>query len=248
MSVIFVVDSDAVEICSRLNAAWKRDGAEHACRPFLSPDAALAAMRGDVPALILLHHTWAGLTIRETLERVASVTADVRVVIFTGRALNMREVMECVRYGVCDYWQKSGDVDFSVWARQLSALCDSGANMMSRLSQATGSVLHLLDQAEAEAARLDRLSTENCALRATVRELRSKHNQEVRRAVIRAIEWAVSLGLLVTAFVTLLRFTGASVALIVVGMCAGFFLISQGKVTRAIVDFGNRVVELRKGH
>ena len=82
---------------------------------FSSPSAShlaafFEAMERAIPALVLLHHTWPGYSIASLLARIRKKSTNVRVVVFTGRELNLPEVVECVRNGVCDYWLVSSPV------------------------------------------------------------------------------------------------------------------------------------------
>ncbi|MBL8138374.1 MAG: hypothetical protein JNL48_17250 [Acidobacteria bacterium] len=193
MIKVLVVDADAQSLAVLLASAARSDGSTIQFRPFISPDPAIAAAKENAPDLVLLHHTWDGLTVRQVLERFANAAPDLRVIVFTGRELNLRELIECVRFGVCDYWQKTGDIDFVAWVRQISAYCDTDGSRMSTLSKSSGSARSLAAGAEAEIGRLEKAHAEQVALKSRVRELESKHYQQSRAAIVRGAEWTLYL-------------------------------------------------------
>jgi ActR/RegA family two-component response regulator len=239
---VYIVDADAKGLAADLNNIAKREG--HAVRyiPALTPDLLFEEMKAVPARLILLHHTWSGLTIAQVLERIKNATTDVRVVVFTGREPNMPELIECVRFGVCDYWLKSGSIDPIAWSRQISNYCDSSSYTLDVLARTSGSVMGLLKEAESNSGRVKGLEIQIRGLEKKLQQKTSALARDTRKSIARGVEYIVCISVLALVFLILASQTSVKAAGIMVGIFLLFFLFLQGKIAEAIIDWGRKRV------
>ena len=237
MNIVYIVDRDAKELAAEFNAIARRDGHAVQYRAAQTPERLFEEMDNAQPRLILLHHTWTGYTIESLLDRIRKKTADVRVVIFTGRELNMPELIECIRNGACDYWQKSGAVDTMAWARQIVTYCDSEMFTLERLSRPSRTVISLLSMAESNLSEVSSLRSQVEVLEQKLAAEKGGVNRDVVLAVVRVCEIVVYLFVLALVFISVSHYTSQWAAGGLVILFAVFFLFLHGRIEMAWLDW-----------
>ncbi len=237
MSTVAIVDADAKGLASSLNGIAKKEGHPIHYSAIDTPDRLFDRLAAEEHCLILLHHTWEGLSIGQLLERIRSITTKVRVIVFTGREPNLRELIECVRFGVCDYWLKRGTIDATAWSRKIGMFCASETYTLETLGRPSGSTLELLKEADINSGKIATLQTQKTALEAELTSSRSEENRETRKSVYRMIEYTVCILLLGLVYWFAATRTSQNSALILVGIFAVFFLFLQGRIALAIFDW-----------
>jgi DNA-binding NtrC family response regulator len=239
---VIVVDTDAEGLAQALNRVAKHEGHPVEYQAAATPDLLFARMDSAIPQLVLLHHTWSGLPVADLISRIQIKSADTRVLVFTGRELDLREVIECVRLGVCDYWKKAGSFDELVWSRRISSYCASEVYTLRALAQPSGSVLGLLKKAEADSGHLRQLTSQVESLQRSLDEARSEDGRQMRGALSRGVEFLAVFIFLTIAFVTLAQVVSHRVAALVVVSFQVSFLFFQGRIAEALVEWrGGRV-------
>lgn len=244
MHSVFVVDQDARDLAVEFNRVAKREAHQIRYSGFLTPEELFEEMKRVVPTLILLHHTWPGYSMPQLLERVRTKAAHVRVVVFTGRELNVPELVECVRNGVCDYWQRSGGMDPGVKARQIATYCESEAFTLESLSRPSGAVASVLAKAEAQLSEAAARDTRIRRLELDLAALSSDSRREIFNAAVRGVEYVVCLAVLGTVFVVVSERTTPLAAGGLVALFAVFFLFLHGKISMAWFDWKKGKVSL----
>lgn len=246
MKTILIVDDKSHEIAEALNAAANADGHEIHYRDVPSPEVLFAELARSQPDLVLLHHHWPGYSIASILRRLTDTNPRVRVVVFTGQNIDIAELIECVRYGVCDYWLKQGTLDFVVASRKLATYCAHPALTLELLGRPSGPVLDLLTAAEVNLTRL--LEVED-QLSKTAQELESVKSEESRqlwKTLPRAVEFVVLAAVLVSVVLLLDTHISDGAILGTLALLVLLFLFLHDKISGAILRFGKRVAELRK--
>lgn len=142
------MDADSADLATDLNAIAKREKLAFNFTPFPSPEQLFREFDRSIPDLILLHHHWPGVRVPQLLQRISEASDAVRVIVFTGQALDISELIECVRFGAADYWTERGRLDTAVVFRKIEHYCHSSDWTMQRLKMPSGSLLQLLSEAE----------------------------------------------------------------------------------------------------
>jgi len=247
MTDVFVVDESAVELADALNAHAKRDSQQTEYSPFTSLELFFTQLADNAPALILLHHHWHGLNVTDLLGRIAGITKNVRVIVFTGQELDIDELLECVRGGACDYWPKRGSLDLLKASRQISMYCSSGVHMLETLSRPSASVVGLLKQTESAQRRVVSLESQLAAAKSQLANATGEENKEFRRRAVAAVEYILCTAALGSVYVMVIHYSGhPGWALGLVAICSLFFLFLHGRIGAALFRWGSKSAEITR--
>jgi DNA-binding NarL/FixJ family response regulator len=232
MSEVFIVDSDAKGLSADLNAISKDNNHGITFTPFATPERLFDELRQTTPDLILLHHHWPGLNVRQLLERIVAVQDSVRVIVFTGQPVDIRELVDCVRFGAADYWTERGNLEPSIVFRKIDYYCSSDAWTMNRLRMPSGSQQQLLIETEGAAQRVEALELHNHALSRRVMQLENEEGATLLRTVLSCSKFLILSIILVGAFVVAKgsAYADAWESLGLVALLALLFLFSEGRL------------------
>jgi len=242
MKSVLIVDGDATSLSMDLNAITDRQKLDLKFTPFLTPEQMFIELGQRCPDLIVLHHNWPGLSISQLLERIATDRQQTRVVVFTGQAVKVAELIECVRYGVADYWRK-GDLDPEVMLRQISQYCASPAWTIEKLRMRSGSQRLLVEQAERSIQEVSALSKTKDDL-----QVRLSAAEDSGRIAFRKDIWRiVNITALTLAFIAIEKYTNLETwaALIFVSVVAVFLLFLDGKLSDALVQWRGGTIKVK---
>jgi DNA-binding NarL/FixJ family response regulator len=238
MHEVFVVDEDAIGLAHDLNEIAKRESQGIGFVPFTTPEPAFAEIDSRRPHLVLIHHHWNGFKINEILERLRTLDDKIRIVVFTGQPIDVRELIECVRAGAADYWPERGKLE-PVWmVRRIGQYCSSSAWSAGKLGMSSESVIKLLSAAESTLKQNETLESRNRGLTATISGLESQEGATLRRAAISIIKFVGVASVLVTSFYVAKTIAfGQWEALAVVVVIAICCLLLEGRLGEAAVKW-----------
>jgi DNA-binding NtrC family response regulator len=148
MKSIFIVDKDSEHLAADLNSIAKRERLAFRFMAFGTPERFLRELETNKPDLVLLHHHWTGVRIAQLLQRIAEAEDTIRIVVFTGQSVDIAELIECVRFGVADYWTERGRLDHTVVFRKIEQYCHNSTWTIQSLRVPSGSLAQLLSEAE----------------------------------------------------------------------------------------------------
>ncbi len=239
MNTIFIVDQDASGLAGDLNAFAQAHQHDVRFIPFTSLEKMFAHLPNTAPDLVLLHHHWDGLTIGEVLQRICDSHCAVRVIVFTGQALNMHELIECVRFGVADYWPERGALESSWMFTKFDHYCSSPAWTIETLRLSSGSLQHLLRESLAKADRGIELDRALSSALARVRELESQERAKLQQTAMGAMSLGTTAIIMIAAFLILNSYTMLPVRWIFsfVGMIGLLALFLDGRIREAVIKW-----------
>lgn len=192
-----------------------------------------------VPHLILLHHNWSAISISKILERLAAACDATRVIVFTGQRVKTAELVECVRSGVADYWERDAmNTDFIF--NQISHYCFSSVYAIKALRLSSGSVAQLAKRLERESELRRTAEAQREALAQKVQALESGELNATTRD-LRSIAKVIAIALvLLAAFLLANRFTnvGPAWSLGFVFLCGVVILFFERKISFAQLKLG----------
>jgi DNA-binding NarL/FixJ family response regulator len=233
--VVFIVDRDAVGMASDLNGLASRDGLQLRFEACATPERLLQDLKNRTPDLVMLHHNWSGIGVSQLIGRIDVETrGQTRIVVFTGQTVRINELIECIRCGVADYWTKSG-YDVAVALRQIAIYCASSNWTISSLKMPSGSLRLLLERAEASTNELEECERLNGVLRAKLQAMESKERERLLGVLFGLVKMIVICTALCAAFLVAEKYTrmGTWATLVLVGIIALCFLLSEGRITSA---------------
>ncbi len=234
MSKVIIVDRDAVGLCSDLNGYSAEHGLGLSFEAATDPEHMFASCVRSIPHLVLLHHHWNGIGIGQLLERIALNVAGTRVVVFTGQPVDVVELIECVRFGVADYWTQRGSLDPQVVCRKVSDYCSTEHSTVESLRRSSGSVAQLAKQAEATLKHVAALTADRDRLEGELVVASSADHAETKRIVRFVIQAAAVGALLLACFNSVRSRTDSSwAALAFTALLAVVILLLEGKLSRA---------------
>lgn len=238
MKTIYVVDSDAAGLTADFNGIAKASTFDVAFLPFPSPEQLFDALESSIPDLILLHHNWQGLTISQLLQRIIDLCPETRVIVFTGRAIKIGELIECVRFGVADYWTKQS-LDPMVGCRQILHYCSNVVWTLKSLRMPSGSLQQLLQEVEVAVQSNSSLVRANEDLTERLQTSTNEVTQEVRKAKLTVAKFGGYIALLTAATIALKTWTDISqgVLVAIVTILALFCLFAEGRLSEAFLDW-----------
>lgn len=246
MSSIYIVDQDANGLATDLNAYASTGGHRFRFEPFTSVEKMFDRIRGQKPDLILLHHHWDGLTIGQVLQRVGDSCPDTRVIVFTGQDLNIRELIESVRFGVADYWPERGELEPHWMFAKIAHYCASPAWTVRVLRMPSGSLERLLQESLAKVEQSSTLETALRTSKARITDLESQEHRAWVRAGTNVATLAGTAIVLAALFVFVDRTTElssqASFAFVV--MVGLLLVIREGRLAKAIFKWGKNLVSV----
>jgi DNA-binding NarL/FixJ family response regulator len=246
MITIFIVDADASYLARDLNAIAAKDDNQVEFEAITTPESLFDRLRSATPSLVLLHHHWHGLTISEILSTVATLSKETRVIVFTGQAVNIRELIECVRAGVADYWPERLTLTPEYMFRRILHYCNSGDWTVGALRMPSDTTLKLLFEAEATAQERDTLEDnyrELCA------RMRDENSLVLQRAIVFGAKLLVSAMILTGCYCAVAWMVPRSVygPVIVVTVVALFGLLVEGRITEAVVRWRGGSARVKGG-
>jgi DNA-binding response OmpR family regulator len=246
MKSVLIVDGDATSLSTDLNAIAERQKLDLEFRPCLTPEQMFAELSQRTPDLIVLHHNWPGLSISQLLERIAAGGQQTRVIVFTGQALKVSELIECVRSGVADYWMK-GSVNAEFMLRRISYYCASPAWTMEKLRMPSGSLRLLLEQAERSIQEISALSEVTDDLQVRLLAAEGKERAAFRMEVVGVVKFIINVAVLTCGFIAIRKCTNVETwaALIFVSIVAVFLLFLEGKLSDALVQWTGGTIKVR---
>lgn len=236
MNTVLIVDADATGLAADLNGIAASEGGSVEFRPLASPERLFDELANSAPKLILLHHHWEGVEIAQLLERIAAINDTVRVIVFTGQAVDIKELIECVRFGVCDYWLKRGSLNSLASVRKIMTYCSSETHSMHNLSRPSESVMGLLREAEVSSQKIASLERQRKTVEAQLSNAQSEEARAMRATIVRMIEFLVCMLVLAPAYVMVAARTSEKSALWLVAGLGVFFLFLQGKIAQAVIN------------
>jgi CheY-like chemotaxis protein len=246
MSVVFVVDDSAADLCVGLNSIAKRDKVDLKFEAIPTVGRMLAAITKATPDLILLHHNWEGISISKILEQIVAACDEAKVVVFTGRRVKTEELTECVRSGVVSYWERDSMTPDFIFQQSLY-YCANSACTVKTLKGASGSVVQLAERAEAEAALRRDLERKCDALSSRVESLTSKERNETAHDLRKLLKRLIFLGLLSATLFVSYKVVGAGsfLSLTFAALCGIVLLFLDEKLSFAKLSFKQWTAQFR---
>lgn len=199
--------------------------------------------------LVLLHHTWKELSIAQALQQLTGARDGTRVIVFTGRQVDTRELIECVRFGVADYWDKRGQLETERMLNQIMHYCAADTWKMANLRMSSGSLIKLIKDSEFRLKDAGRIEVENNALKLQNRDLHSAERAEMLRGMIGFAKWVGYMGVAVGAYWILVTQSelGAFYSALMVAALAVIYLFAESKLTRCGLRWGQSGGEVKAG-
>lgn len=240
MRLVFLVDDGATDLCESYNEVANRNGELLKFVPLRTTGQMFAEIPKSTPDLILLHHTWTGISISKILEQLVGACDTTRVIVFTGKRLNTGEIVECVRAGVADYWERDKmTVEFVL--QQTTYYCSNQNWQIRALRTSPGSIVHLMAQAEEEAAAKRALEVESQKLTRKIQELSDPIRSAGRKHWRAVGKYAGLIGCLAFIYAATNNLTpvGPAYSLGLVGICALMVLFLDGTLSFAQFSIKN---------
>lgn len=200
MKKIFVADQKAAQLTDSFNAIAKEGGIAARFEAYTSISAMLESMHLSSPDLVLLHHHWDGMTISQIVGRLAQANATTRVIVFTGQSLNAAELIECVRSGAADYWDRRGSRTDEWMFDQIIHYCSSEAWTVRALKMPSGSIQKLIGDAEVLSKDSERLHGENRELRVRVKDLEASERRKAMKEMLSVVRFAAYAAIMLVFF------------------------------------------------
>lgn len=247
MTVVLIVDDDALGLAIDLNGIASQSGHDVEFTPLLTPEELFDELQRRTPDLILLHHHWPGITISTLLERIASTYEETRVIVFTNRALDLGELIECVRFGVADYWADQRSMDPVVIFRQISHYCSNAAWTLGSLRRPSGSLSQLLRETEVTTKKLAEARAAKHEAEARYQEIQSREALEIKSSVFKVASYFFYIAVTTIAVSILTAVTTFSnrEVLLLVGLLALFYLFLEGRVAAMLINWKKGFAQLK---
>jgi hypothetical protein len=238
MSLVFLVDEGAANMCVGLNSIAKRDGVDLRFEAITTLGRMKVAIEKTAPDLVLLHHNWEGITISKILDQLVAACDEVKVVVFTAQRVKIAELIECVRSGVVDYWERDAMTPDFIFQQTLY-YCSKSVCTVKTLKGASGSVVQLAERAERESALRRDLEEQCNTLTRRNESLESKERAATAGALRMLLTTLVVLSLLLGAFFIAYKFSGAGslLSLAFVTLSGIVLLFLHGKISHAKLTF-----------
>jgi CheY-like chemotaxis protein len=207
MRTIWIVDDEiAKSLAAEFTRIAESERQEIVVEGLQTPAELFSRLNQEVtPDLILLDHTWDGLTITQLLERVLQLCPLTRVVVFTGQEYSMTELIASIRLGIVDYWKKSSMTRIQMWNKAIFYMDDPMATLQ-KLSRPVGSVEALLRRADELARELDTSRQEHDECQAELSHIRQQMTSRIFSSLMTALNTTIIVIVLSASFIAITRF------------------------------------------
>jgi hypothetical protein len=246
MKKILVVDAKANQVCSDLSSVLNPSSGLEFIPVDSIPVMIDAISAKEKPAGILLHHNWDAFKVSELLEKMFNLSPSSFVVVYTGRALKLDEIVQCVRGGVADYLILGG-VDLRALVDRLYYYSSVSSLSLEKLRMPASSVSLLLDSATQLDTDCKVYEAENKKLRDQLREEKSKSNKALLAEVLLIGKSVIYIACLVVALMVCKNFVVDDILFLsgVLLICALFVLFCDKAISRVIFRHGKTTAEVK---
>ena len=190
-SKILIVDDEVAQtVANQLRRIFEKQGVECEVHFAETLMAMHDALQDGSFSVLLLDHYWQVAKLPEILDTIALNHPYLVVAVFTGKSIETRDVLECSKLGVIDYFLKTPSGHEELAERLYSFAKGRDAYSISRLRAPSGTLKRLQSQCDSLLRENDKLKASIALKSARITELQDEDYRNIKVSVVN-----LSLGL-----------------------------------------------------